>query len=316
MYGKNLSYVAMIVDNVDAAARKLETDFGFLRTSHRSARGSGIPFLSVGKSALALFAPGDPYVNGEKRTGVHHIALAVEDIDLAHKQLSSAGVMTKTDGIDGGIDGGRRALLSLDATNGIRTYLVDGIDRPDGDSAFVERIDHLGVIGTDNARVVSTYCDKMGCVLDGEQFDTEMQTSTEHFIYKANGKTKTVVYTRPTEFVAAVHDVFITTGDCQLEIIQTLETDQTFRASGDTAGNTRQDHGALARFLAQRGPGLHHVAFKVDNIDARLEKLRAADYRVIDQRGRPGARCSRIGFIHPRSMHGVLMHLVERPNSI
>jgi catechol 2,3-dioxygenase-like lactoylglutathione lyase family enzyme len=175
-------------------------------------------------------------------------------------------------------------------------------------------MDHLGVIGTDNARVVDTYCTKLGCTLDGEQFDTELQTSTEHFVYKSQGKTKTVVYTRPTEFVAAVHDVFITTGDCELEVIQTLDTDHTVRASGDTAGNTRQDHGALARFLSQRGPGLHHVAFKVRDIDARLERLRGSSYRVIDERGRAGARCSRIGFIHPKSMNGVLMHLVERPD--
>jgi catechol 2,3-dioxygenase-like lactoylglutathione lyase family enzyme len=314
MYGKELSYVALIVDDVDAAAGKLERDFGLLRTSHRSAQGSTVPFLSVGRSALALFGPGDPYVGGERRTGVHHIALAVDDVQAARKQLSERNLAFENDGFEDGIDGSHRALLSLDATNGIRTYLAGRIDRPEGKPDFIDRMDHLGVIGTDNARVVDTYCTKLGCTLDGEQFDTELQTSTEHFVYKSQGKTRTVVYTRPTEFVAAVHDVFITTGDCELEVIQTLDTDHTVRASGDTAGNTRQDHGALARFLSQRGPGLHHVAFKVRDIDARLERLRGSSYRVIDERGRAGARCSRIGFIHPKSMNGVLMHLVERPD--
>jgi catechol 2,3-dioxygenase-like lactoylglutathione lyase family enzyme len=301
MYGKELSYVALIVDDVDAAAGKLERDFGLLRTSHRSAQGSTVPFLSVGRSALALFEPGDPYVGGERRTGVHHIALSVDDVHAARKQLSEGNLAFEINGFE-------------DATNGIRTYLAGQIGRPEGKPDFIDKIDHLGVIGTDNARVVDTYCKKLGCTLDGEQFDTELQTSTEHFIYKSQGKTKTVVYTRPTEFVAAVHDVFITTGDCELEVIQTLDTAHTVRASGDTAGNTRQDHGALARFLSQRGPGLHHVAFKVRDIDARLERLRGSGYRVIDERGRPGARCSRIGFIHPKSMNGVLMHLVERPD--
>jgi methylmalonyl-CoA epimerase len=314
MYGNELSYVALIVDDVDAAAGKLERDFGLPRTTHRSAGGSSVPFLSVGRSALALFERGDPDVGGEQRTGVHHIALAVDDMTAARQQMAARKLAFETDRLDEGIDGRQRALLSLDATNGIRTYLTGRIDRPEGKQDVIDRIDHLGVIGTDNARVVDTYCTKLGCTLDGEQFDTELQTSTEHFVYKSQGKTKTVVYTRPTEFVASVHDVFITTGDCELEVIQTLDTDHTVRASGDMAGNTRQDHGALARFLAQRGPGLHHVAFKVRDIDSRLERLRGAGYRVIDQRGRPGARCSRIGFIHPKSVNGVLMHLVERPD--
>jgi catechol 2,3-dioxygenase-like lactoylglutathione lyase family enzyme len=316
MYGKELSYVALIVDDVDAAAGKLEKDFGMSRTTHRSVGGSTVPFLSVGRSALALFERGDPYVGGERQTGVHHIALAVDDVAAARQQIAACNLAFEADGFDDGIDGCQRALLSLDATNGIRTYLTGRIERPEGKRDFVDKIDHLGIIGTDNARVVDTYCTKLGCTLDGEQFDTELQTSTEHFVYKSQGKTKTVVYTRPTEFVAAVHDVFITTGDCELEVIQTLDTAHTVRASGDTAGNTRQDHGALARFLSQRGPGLHHVAFKVHDIDNRLERLRSSGYRVIDQKGRPGARCSRIGFIHPKSMNGVLMHLVERPDTL
>ena len=176
------------------------------RTAHRSAGGSTVPFLSVGQSALALFERGDPYVGGERQTGVHHIALAVDDVAAARQQIAACNLAFEADGSDDGIDGRQRALLSLDATNGIRTYLTGRIDRPEGKRDFVDKIDHLGIIGTDNARVVDTYCTKLGCTLDGEQFDTELQTSTEHFVYKSQGKTKTVVYTRPTEFVAAVHD--------------------------------------------------------------------------------------------------------------
>jgi catechol 2,3-dioxygenase-like lactoylglutathione lyase family enzyme len=143
-----------------------------------------------------------------------------------------------------------------------------------------------------------------------------MQVSVEHFVYKANGKVRTVVHNRPAQFVAAVHDLFISVGDCELEIIQTLDTQAQFRASGNQPGDTRQDHGALARFLEKRGPGLHHIAFRVNDVDERLERLRAAGHRMIDLRGRPGARCSRIGFVHPKSMGGVLTHLVERSDEI
>jgi methylmalonyl-CoA epimerase len=316
MFGDTLAYVALIATDPPALADMLVRDFAFVRSEHRAGGTVKVPFLSVGKSAVAIFAPGDPYVGGEQRTGVHHIALGVPEVEAAAERAVKAGVALQTPQISKGIDGGKRALLALDATNGIRTYLVDGVERPPGRPDLIERIDHLGIVGTDNPRVVDTYCTRLGCDLQGEQFDTELQTSTEHFVYKTNSATKTIVYTRPTEFVAAVHDLFITTGDCELEVIQTLNTAQTYKASGEVAGNTRQDHGALARFLADRGPGLHHIAYKVTEIDPHLERLRAAGYRLIDQRGRPGARCSRIGFIHPKSMHGVLMHLVERPDQI
>ena len=318
MYGEDLAYVALVVDDVEAAARVWEEDFELVRSEHRinEARRS-VPVFSVGRSALALFARGDPYVGGETKTGVHHIALAVDDIEHASKSIAERGLHAETGQLEHSIDGRRRFLLSLQATNGIRTWLTERIERPIGERAFVERLDHLGVVGTDNNLALDTYCQRLGCRLLGEQTDTEIQISVEHFVYKAaNGKVHTVVHNRPAQFVAAVHDLFIAVGDCELEIIQTLETQAQFRASGKDPGDTRQDHGALARFLETRGPGLHHIAFRVDNIDERLERLRSAGYRMIDQRGRAGARGSRIGFIHPKSTGGVLTHLVDRPDEL
>ncbi len=78
------------------------------------------------------------------------------------------------------------------------------------------------------------------------------------------------------------------------------------------AGDTRQDQGAIARFVAARGPGLHHVAFKAPDIDRTLAHLRAAGVPLIDHKGRPGSRRARIGFCHPEAMGGVLIHAVER----
>lgn len=318
MFGEELAYVALVVDDVEAAAQMWERDFGLVRSEHRAGDlRRSVPLLSVGRSALALFAPGDPYVGGESRTGVHHIALAVDDAERAAKSVAERGVPAETGRHEGSLDGRRRVLLSLVATNGVKTWLTDRIERPSGEPGLVERIDHLGVIGTDNNLAIDTYCNRLGCRLLGEQTDTEMQIAVEHFVYKdANGKTRTVVHNRPAQFVAAVHDLFIAVGDCELEIIQTLKTDAQVRASGNHAGDTRQDHGALARFLETRGPGLHHLAFRVTDIDQRLERLRSAGHRMIDQRSRPGARCSRIGFLHPKSTRGVLTHLVDRPDEI
>jgi LAO/AO transport system kinase len=69
---------------------------------------------------------------------------------------------------------------------------------------------------------------------------------------------------------------------------------------------------AVARFLSTRGPGLHHVAFRVVDLDRALAALAARGVRLIDREGRPGAHGSRIAFIHPSSTGGILIELVER----
>jgi methylmalonyl-CoA/ethylmalonyl-CoA epimerase len=68
---------------------------------------------------------------------------------------------------------------------------------------------------------------------------------------------------------------------------------------------------AVGKFLERKGPGLHHVAYAVDDIDATLEKLAAAGLELIDSEPRVGIRKSRVAFLHPRSTGGVLTEIVE-----
>jgi methylmalonyl-CoA/ethylmalonyl-CoA epimerase len=68
---------------------------------------------------------------------------------------------------------------------------------------------------------------------------------------------------------------------------------------------------SLGRFLADRGPGMHHVAYRVADIDATFADLRARGVEMIDSAPRAGLRHSRIAFIHPRSTGGVLTEIVE-----
>ncbi len=72
----------------------------------------------------------------------------------------------------------------------------------------------------------------------------------------------------------------------------------------------RADSG-VARFLAERGPGLHHIAYRVNDIDAALASLSAAGMRLIDEQPRTGIRGSRVAFLHPKAVGGVLTELVE-----
>jgi methylmalonyl-CoA/ethylmalonyl-CoA epimerase len=67
----------------------------------------------------------------------------------------------------------------------------------------------------------------------------------------------------------------------------------------------------VGKYLAKNGPGLHHVAYAVDDIDAALEKIAAAGVQLIDSEPRTGIRDSRVAFLHPRSTGGVLTEIVE-----
>jgi methylmalonyl-CoA/ethylmalonyl-CoA epimerase len=71
------------------------------------------------------------------------------------------------------------------------------------------------------------------------------------------------------------------------------------------------DDTPVGKFLAKRGPGLHHVAYQVTDIDAELERLKAAGVTLIDETPRIGIRNSRVAFLHPRSSGGVLTEIVE-----
>ena len=67
----------------------------------------------------------------------------------------------------------------------------------------------------------------------------------------------------------------------------------------------------IARFIARRGPGIHHICFSVEDIDTMLERCRRAGIQLIDENPRVGAEGKRIAFIHPKSTGGVLVELTE-----
>lgn len=68
---------------------------------------------------------------------------------------------------------------------------------------------------------------------------------------------------------------------------------------------------AVTRFLEKRGEGLHHVAYRVEDVARALEQARAAGLRLIDQEAQPGAHGTLVAFVHPASMHGVLSEFVQ-----
>lgn len=77
---------------------------------------------------------------------------------------------------------------------------------------------------------------------------------------------------------------------------------QTLEATGE---------GVVQRFLDKRGPGLHHVAFAVNDLEAALEDLRGQGVRLVDEHPRPGGMGTRVAFVHPSGFGGLLVELVE-----
>jgi len=73
------------------------------------------------------------------------------------------------------------------------------------------------------------------------------------------------------------------------------------------------DDSPVTKFLERSGGGLHHLAWRVDDLESALERLRARGVRLIDEAPRPGAHGTRIAFVHPKATGGVLMELVEEP---
>ena len=307
VHGKatDLAYLALVVDEPEASATRLEIDFGLPRRSLRCG-GSTIPVISVGATALALFGRGDPFLGANPQKGVHHLALAAAHPEAAAR---ACGLPLAGD-ISQGLDGRAQIALAPAATCGVRVRFTEPLGLPPARSDLVERIDHVGVASVDNRQARATFIEKLGCVYESEQTDSEVETISENFTSDTH---QYIFHSRPSRLLGSMRVTFITVGDCELELLQDLTTGvKVDAARHDAAGDTRADRSAIARHITSRGAGLHHIAFKTPDIDAALGRLTRAGYRMIDTTGRPGSRRARIGFLHPAALGGVLVHLVER----
>src|SRR3954465_4968613 len=92
----------------------------------------------------------------------------------------------------------------------------------------------------------------------------------------------------------AVRAHFVPVGESSLELLE---------ATAPESG--------IARYVDKRGPGLHHITLRVDDIAAALAQLKARNVRLVDEQPRPGAEGALVAFIHPSSAHGVLVELKQ-----
>jgi methylmalonyl-CoA epimerase len=100
-----------------------------------------------------------------------------------------------------------------------------------------------------------------------------------------------------TETVAEqrVKTAFLPVGDSEIELLESTDSE-----------------GPIAKFIASRGQGMQHIAFRVEDLEASLAELKARGVRLLDEVPRKGAGGARIAFIHPKATGGVLVELCER----
>ncbi len=92
-----------------------------------------------------------------------------------------------------------------------------------------------------------------------------------------------------------VRTAFFQVGDTKIELLESTSPD-----------------GAVGKFIESKGPGVHHIAFAVDNVDGALTDVAGKGVRLIDEKGRKGAEGLNIGFLHPKSTLGVLTEFCSK----
>ena len=102
------------------------------------------------------------------------------------------------------------------------------------------------------------------------------------------------LHPHPPEEADGATIVSLPFGDSEVELLTPLRTDS-----------------PIAKFLERRGPGIHHICYRVADLDAALASCRAAGYRLVDDIPRTGAGGRRIAFVHPKATAGILLELTE-----
>ena len=303
----HLVCVGLAVNDPEEVARRFERDFGL----PRSATGVGevgfkVPFLRVGACAIALHPVGEGLTEDTERPRVHHLVMSTPHADAAINAASARGI---TAGDSVVLNGTRAVPLDREKLGGVRLFVCSSFDLPADAQGPVERIDHIGVASANNVPILDAFCRRLGCALESQQTDLEVATAVESF---TSDKYGVVRHSRPAKLIGGLKVAFVNVGECELEFLQNFDPCDKVEIHHGAAGTTKQDQGAITRFIEKNGAGLHHIALKTPNVDATLAHLADNGHRLIDQVGRPGSRRARIGFVHPASFGGVLLHFVER----
>ena len=147
-------------------------------------------------------------------------------------------------------------------------------------------LDHIGIAVSNLAEALAFYRDALGLEVEPPE-DVPSQRVRAHFIHLTDSA-------GPGEGVPARNDRGREAPGATIELLEATSDDS-----------------PIAKYIAKRGTGIHHITLRVDDIAAALAQLRARGVRLIDEAPRPGAHGSLVAFIHPSSAHGVLVELKQ-----
>ncbi len=273
---------------------------------------------------------------GDAHVDVHIGAATLKLYDLARCHDGASGhlparyvalsVRAPRAGVDGAAGGAAAGALRavggpadarvLDPAQWSGVSLVVTSEAPAHGCADLDRnvrgIDHIGVASQDNSMVRDQFGGVLGLEVESEQTDTEVLVRVEQFASTRHGF-RSVSNTVP-ERSSGLRVLFVTLPPVDFEFLQDLggRPVETGVAGGAGAGSTFGDKSAIGKYVDKRGPGVHHVALRVRDIDAAIARASSAGLQMIDAQGRPGSRRADIAFVHPRSAGSILWHFVQR----
>lgn len=298
-HGTELDHIGVYVDAPDELAKKLSEGLG-AEISPTADHVDGLKVL-LGRTVLRLYEKRDSAQNE------HYVALRIADTQGLRERLEASGHETSVTAMGNGqrlpkSDFCGIPLLVLDQDRSVQEQAAKTID------GNLIGVDHVGIASEDNRTAKRLFSELVGLPIESEQTDTETMIRVEQFVSNEYGvrSVSTSVSDRPTGLRA----LFVSMGSEDFEFLQDLAVDDTVRAgeSSSTAG----DRSAISRYIQHHGPGFHHIALRVRDINLAIDRASKSGLRMIDLQPRPGSRRAEIAFVHPATAGGILWHFVQR----
>jgi catechol 2,3-dioxygenase-like lactoylglutathione lyase family enzyme len=282
--------VTLCSNDIDATNRLLGPGLGLARLREGS--------YVVGQSVVSVRP-----ASAENPSGVAYLTLHGDDVNVALDQLRSRGYSgADKDGLPEVVIEGVRVRLTE------QPLAVEGATVQEAATSAL-RIDHFGIASDNSVHLSKVVDDVLGFHYESRQIDTQLEVPIEMFSSDRYGVVSHAQRPRPA---GALLVSFLNHPGGDFEILEDIMP--TGRTMSDGPGSTTGDNKAIANFVARRGPGLHHVAFRVADISAAIAQAKDAGVTMIDNVGRPGSRRALIAFGDRRTTGGVVFHFVERPD--
>ena len=292
-----IHHVGVVVADLDAA-RKLWVDtYGFKADESRSPLPHGrhvtldnvnILDIPVGESELEINWPNDAESGtgrylANRGAGLHHLGLYTDDIEEDVRRLEKGGLRTVVPPTGSSQQRGGQRVAFFHPKENLGFLLELWQDMPAngeprrpvrGSGGGITRIHHVGFVAPDIGEALHLFCDVYGLEVD------------EAISPLPNGRTG--------NDNVRVFDIPV--GESEIEVIVPQDTES-----------------GTARFLASRGPGMHHICFYSEDMEREMKRLRDAGLQEIGSVSRGRLRGESIGWLHPKSNMGVLVELWQDP---